>query len=126
MLSTCSLLLLAPALLVAASVKIEQRDVAFWPTGNTLRFRQADTTPKGRPVWVDTELPAKFNPDSLRVLSDGGVIAIPAKVEWRPPKPRISWLSTGASGYTVYFDLGNGGENHPGPETALVGARDRV
>ena len=54
MLSTSSLLLLAPALLLAASVKIEQRDVAFWPTGNTLRFRHPDSTPKGRPVWIDT------------------------------------------------------------------------
>src|SRR5258708_9367479 len=124
--STSSLLLFIPALLLASSVKIEQREVALWPTGNALRFRQPDSTPKGRPVWVDTELPAKFNPDSLRVLSDGGVIAIPAKVEWRPPKARISWLSTGASGYTVYFDLGNGGETHRGPEPALIGARGRV
>src|SRR2546421_9208276 len=100
MLSKSSLLLLAPALLLSSSVKIEQRDVALWPTGNTLRFRQPDSTPKGRPVWVDTELPAKFNPDSLRVLPDGLIIAVPAKVEWRAPKARISWLSTGAPGYT--------------------------
>src|SRR2546426_1070114 len=102
--------------LLASSVKIEQREVALWPTGNPLRFRQPDSTPKGRPVWVDTELPAKFNPDSLRVLPDQAVIAIPAKAEWRSPKARISWISTGAPGYMVYFDLGNGGETHRAPE----------
>ena len=85
------LLFLTPALLLSSSVKIEQRDMALWPTGNTLRFRQPDATPKGRPVWVDTELPAKFNPDSVRVLADGAVIPVPAKAEWRPPNARISW-----------------------------------
>src|SRR5256885_12377867 len=39
---------ISPALLLGSSVKIEQRDVALWPTGNTLRFRQPDSTPKGR------------------------------------------------------------------------------
>src|SRR6266699_25038 len=77
------LLLLAPALLLASSVKIEQRDEALWPTANFLRFRQPDSTPKGRPVWVDTDLPAKFNPDSVRVLADGSPIAISSKTEWR-------------------------------------------
>ncbi|HTM51018.1 MAG TPA: VCBS repeat-containing protein [Bryobacteraceae bacterium] len=118
--------LLAPAILLPAAVKIEQRDVALWPTGNTLRFRHPDSTPKGRPVWVDTELPAKFNPDSLRILPDSSTISIPAKVEWRAPKARISWLSTGAAVYTVYFDLGNGGETRRAPEPAMIGTGDRV
>src|SRR6266478_9100319 len=93
--------LLTPALLLASSVKIEQRDVALWPTANFLRFRHPDSTPKGRPVWVDTDLPAKFNPDSVRVLPDGVPYTIPSKTEWRAPKARISWISTGASGYSV-------------------------
>ena len=67
--------LLTPALLLASSVKIEQRDEALWPTANFLRFRQPDSTPKGPPVWVDANLPAKFNPDSVRVLADGSPIA---------------------------------------------------
>src|SRR3989442_15724785 len=101
MLCTKLLSLLIPALSLASSVKIEQRDVAFWPTANFLRFRQPDSTPKGRPVWVDTDLPAHFNPDSVRVIADGMVLTIPAKAEWRSPKARISWLSPGAAGYTV-------------------------
>src|SRR5436190_23920343 len=78
------LLLLTPALLLASSVKIEQRDEALWPTANFLRFRQPDSTPKGRPVWVDTDLPAKFNPDSVRVLADGSPIAIPPRPNGAP------------------------------------------
>src|SRR2546430_14903738 len=112
------LLLLTPALLLASSVKIEQRDEALWPTANFLRFRQPDSTPKGRPVWVDTELPAKFNPDSLRVLPDGLIIAVPAKAEWRPPKARSSRLSTGAPAYTPHFALRNRGRTPPRPAAA--------
>src|SRR6266567_3875782 len=104
------LLLLTPALLLASSVKIEQRDEGLWPTANFLRFRQPDSTPKGRPVWVDTDMPAHFNPDSVRVIPDGSPVAIATKTEWRAPQERISWLSTGAPGYTVYFDLENAGE----------------
>src|SRR5258706_3206868 len=110
------LLLLIPALLPTSSVKIEQRDVALWPTANFLRFRHPDSTPKGRPVWVDTDLPAKFNPDSVRVLPDGVPYTIPSKTEWRAPQARIAWLSTGASGYSVYFDLENAGETQRAPE----------
>src|SRR5437899_1890723 len=72
--------LFATVPLLGSPVKIEQRGDSVWPTGNNLRFRLPDSTPKGRPVWVDTELPAKFNPDSLRVLADAAIIAIPAKV----------------------------------------------
>src|SRR6266478_6638198 len=118
------LLLLTPALLLASSVKIEQRDEALWPTANFLRFRQLGSTPKGRPVWVDTDLPEKFNPDSVRVIPDGLSFAIPAKTEWRPPKARISWISTGAAGYYVYLDLGNAGETHRAPEPAMLGTGD--
>src|SRR5882724_3609601 len=107
MFSTKLLSLLIPALALASSVKIEQRGEASWPTANFLRFRQADSSPKGRPVWVDTELPAHFNPDSVRVIPDGSPVSIPAKIEWRAPQARIAWLSTGAPAYTVYFDLEN-------------------
>src|SRR5437868_5237580 len=111
--------LLIPALLLGSSVKLEQRDVALWPTANFLRFRHVDSTPKGHPVWVDTELPAHFNPDSVRVIPEGLPYAIPAKVEWRAPQARIAWLSTGAPSYTVYFDLENAGETHRAPEPAM-------
>ena len=120
------LLLLTPALLLASSVKIEQRDEALWPTANFLRFRQPDSTPKGHPVWVDTDLPAKFNPDSVRVLADGSPIAISSKTEWRAPQARIAWISTGASVYSVYFDLENAGETRRAPEPAMLGTGDRV
>src|SRR4051812_5299713 len=118
MLSVQLLILLMPALSLAA-IKIEQRDQAFWPTANFLRFRHTDSTPKGRPVWVDTELPAHFNPDPVRVLVDGSPVAIPAKAEWRPPHARIAWISTGAPAYTVYLDLENAGETHRAPEPAM-------
>src|SRR5689334_22133018 len=120
------LLLIAPALLLGSSVKIEHRGQARWPTANFLRFLQTDSTSKGRPVWEDTELPDKFNPDSVRVLVKGSVLAIPAKIEWRPPKARISWISTGAPEYSVYFDLENGGETYRAPEPAMLGTGDRV
>src|SRR5437016_3061069 len=95
-LSCQMVLLFAPALLLASSIKIEERGEAFWPTANFLRFLQTDSTPKGRPVWIDVELPEKFNPDSVRVLPERIPFAIPAKIEWRAPKARISWVSTGA------------------------------
>src|SRR5438067_8723732 len=126
MLCTKLFSLLIPALSLSPSVKIEQRDVAFWPTANFLRFRLPDSTPKGRPVWVDTDLPAHFNPDSVRVIPDGSPVAIPAKVEWRSPQAHIAWLSTGASAYNVYFDLENAGETHRAPEPAMLGTGDRV
>src|SRR5262245_10135174 len=119
-------LLAAPMPLMAASVRIEERGEALWPTANFLRFRHADSTPKGRPVWVDADLPEKFNPDSVRVLAGWSEIAIPAKTEGRASKARISWISTGAPEYFVYFDLGNAGETHRAPEPAMVGAGDRV
>ena len=42
--------LLSPTLLIASAIKIEERGEAFWPTANFLRFRHADSTPKGQPV----------------------------------------------------------------------------
>src|SRR5438093_805054 len=110
------LLLIAPAFSLGSSVKIEHRREALWPTANFLRFLQADSTPKGCPVWVDTELPDKFNPDSVRVIAKGSPVAVPVKIEWRAPKARISWISTGVPEYYVYFDLENAGETYRAPE----------
>src|SRR3989442_10729698 len=53
-------------------------------------------------------------------------VAVPVKIEWRAPKARISWISTGAPQYYVYFDLENAGETHRAPEPAMLGTGDRV
>lgn len=78
-------------------------------------------TPKNSPVWLDTELPANFHPDSIRVR-DGNRL-LPSKLQWHDPKARISWLSTGATTYTVSY------ETKPMErltEPAMVGAGERI
>lgn len=111
--------------LLPGAVTIEQRQ-AGWPTANHYRFRHPVDTPRGRPVWVDAELPAAFNPDSVRVLVDGSTTPLPAQVEWRVPRVRVSWLSTGAAGYAVYFDHGQAGETKRLVAPAMIGTGDRL
>ncbi len=77
------------------------------------------STPAGFPSWTEFEAPAGFNPDTVRVTLDGR--PAPAKVEWRRPNARISWLSLGPGTYRISFD-GRTRETEP----AMVGTGDRV
>jgi len=107
------------------AVTVESRGDAAWPTRNHYRFRWEAAAERGRPVWVDLELPAAFQPDSVRVFAEDGTAA-PAKTEWRNPRARIAWRSTGAPRYYVYFDQGAAGETARLVEPAMIGAGDRV
>jgi len=106
---------------------IEERGAQSWPTKNHFRVTLKKATPSGSPVWVDEKFPATFNPDSVRVLAAGSTSpAIPAKVDWKQPDVRISWLSTGAKEYHVYFDTDANGETQRLVAPAMVGVGDRV
>ena len=111
---------------VAAPIVIEQRSGGNWPTANHYRFRHASTIPAREPVLVVADLPSAFSPDSLRIIAAGSTAIVPAKVEFRNPSARVSWLSTGASEYFIYFDHGKAGETKRGPELAMVGTGDRI
>ena len=78
------------------------------------------------PVAVDFVAPSGLNPDSVRVLTPGKTESLPLKVEWRNPKARVSFLSTGAGLYSVYFDEGGKGETERAPEPAMIGTGDRI
>lgn len=123
--SALFVLTVAAAALSAAPV-IEQRGPADWPTKNRQRVRVTSEAPVGRPVWVDAELPLNFSPDSVRVLAEGSVIPLGAKTEWRQPHARVSWLSSGARAYHVYFDEARGGETARLIEPAMIGTGDRL
>ncbi len=127
-LGVCLTLLLAAAATGAqpAIEGIERRGAANWPTANHWRVRVASDRPAAVPVWMDSPLPADFNPDSVRVLVEGTNAVVPAKVEWRRPNARISWLSTGARAYVVYFDVAGGGESARPTEPAMIGTGDRL
>lgn len=111
---------------LSASGQIEQRGAAAWPTANHLRVRSTISRPEGVPVAVDLTLPGGFNPDSVRVIADGGSRVLPAKTEWRNPAARISFLSTGATAYWIYFDEGKRGETERLAAPAMVGTGDRI
>jgi len=114
-------------LCASTPTKIETRGSAAWPTKNHQRFRVGGGKPAGYPVWVDVELPLAFNPDSVRVLAAGANSpVIPSKTEWRMPSARISWISTGAMAYEVYFDVGKNGETQRLASPSMVGVGDRV
>jgi hypothetical protein len=86
--------------------------------------RVSSDAPAGQPVWIDLTLAESFDPDSVRVQAAGAEPV--AKVEWRVPRARIQWRSTGASEYTVSYDTsGQGGWKRLTPP-AMVGAGDRV
>jgi hypothetical protein len=120
------MVLLYLLLLAAAPPKVEKRGEAKWPSANHYRVRVDSSAARGVPVLATAELLAGFNPDSVRVLPANSTRPLPAKVEWTVPAVRLSWLSTGARTYYVYFDLGNNGETRRLPEPAMVGAGDRV
>ena len=116
---------LVVAVSVAAAPVIEERGGAQWPTKNHYRLRQVSSAAThGKPVWVDAELTADFNPDSVRVMAGGELV--PSKTEWRQPHARISWRSTGALEYQVYFDKGSTGETERLAAPAMIGSGDRL
>lgn len=110
----------------AAAFQIERRGDADWPTANRYRVRVAQAAPLGMPLAADFALPAAFNPDSVRVVAEGSRSAIPSKVEWRNPNARISFVSTGAPAYFVYFDEGLYGEAKRLAAPAMIGTGDRI
>jgi hypothetical protein len=110
----------------AASGQIETRGQADWPTANHLRVRAAIARPAGVPVAADLTLPEGLNPDSIRVIAEGGTRSVASKTEWRRPHARVSFHSTGASAYWVYFDEGNRGETERLAAPAMVGTGDRI
>lgn len=121
------LCLIWAALALSAAPPIEQRGSESWPTANRFRIPVDSSIRAASPVWVDAELPDGFNPDSVRVLAAAGSSAvIPSKTEWRRPNARISWLSTGASRYHVYFDNGLSGERERLAAPAMIGTGDRL
>jgi hypothetical protein len=95
-------------------------------TDGTVPVRVESAAARGVPVLLEADLPEKFNPDSVRVLPAGSKRPQPAKVEWTVPRVRVSWLSTGARTYHVYFDEARGGETRRLLEPAMVGAGERV
>lgn len=111
---------------LSARAQVEQRGSADWPTANHMRVRRAIGQPAGVPVAVDLTVPAGFNPDSVRVIPDGETRVLPSKTEWRRPSARVSFFSTGASAYWMYFDEGNRGETQRLAAPAMVGTGDRI
>jgi len=118
-------LLVAAACLAQAS-PIEQRGNAAWPTRNHLRIAVQVDLPSGRPVLLTHDVPAGFNPDSVRVIRSTSPEVIPAKVEWRVPQMKVSWLSKGPGAYHAYFDIGRAGETARLAEPAMVGTGDPI
>lgn len=105
---------------------VEVRGTSAWPTRNSLRFAVTLTEPAGRPVLIVREMPAEFNPDSVRVFAVDGLQRIPCKTEWRRPRAEFRWVSRGPGAYHVYFDLCGAGETQRLPEPAMIGSGDRV
>lgn len=119
-------LLPASLMLAQTAPVIEERGAASWPTRNHYRFAVSAKLAAGHPVWADIELPVDLHPDSIRVIPRGASAAIPAKLDWRAPQARLSWIAAAARVYDVYFDRGAGGETEPFAEPAMTGAGDRV
>ncbi len=121
-----SVLLIGVATAAAGAPPIEHRRGREWPSANHFRIKAAGPAQSGSPVWLDAELPPDFNPDSVRVLPENGGAVIPAKTEWRRPRARVSWRSTGSASYFVYFDTRNNGETARLAAPAMVGTGDRL
>ncbi len=117
---------IALGLLPSALAQVERRSGNNWPAANHFRVRHPSSVPANQPVLLETELPAGFSPDSVRVLAEGSGRILPSKLDWRAPNARISWLSTGAEYYFVYFDNVGQGERERLPEPAMIGAGDRI
>jgi len=112
--------------ILAAAQTIESRGRQAWPTANHFRIRVERIAPVDRPIFFSVELPASFNPDSVRVVAEDSSAPLPAKVEWQRPNARLMWLSSGAAAYYISFDEGTAGETQRGPEPAMIGAGDRI
>jgi len=95
-------------------------------TSNHFRVVHPGDVRAGKPVWLDLAAPAGFNPDSVRVMAAGSAGPVAAKVEWRRPNARVSWVSTGAASYAVTYDEGRKGETARLVEPAMVGVGDRL
>ena len=118
------LLILCACLSHAAT--IEQRDGATWPTRNQMRIAVQVTEAAGQPVLLADKLPAAFHPDSVRVYPATSAAMLPAKVEWRAPEAKVSWISQGPGTYHVYFDVRGSGEIERLAQPATVGTGDRM
>jgi hypothetical protein len=106
---------------------VEERNGATdWTTKNHFRVRRSGTEPAGFPLSVDFEFAGNLNPNSVRVIPRGSTESLPLKVEWKIPQARVSFLSTAAPEYVIYFDRGNAGEVVAAPEPAMIGTGDRV
>jgi hypothetical protein len=114
------------SLLPLAAQQIERRGAAAWPTTNHLRLRHPSTAVAGVPLAVDFTAPPAFNPDSVRVFAEGAPEFIASKTEWRVPNARVSFASTGATAYFIYFDEGLDGETRRLVAPAMVGTGDRI
>ena len=121
-----SLTIIAALSWAAGLAEIERRNQDTWPTKNHLRLRHAISEPARFPVAVEFEAPAQFNPDSVRVIPQGSHDTLPVKVEWKAPHARVSFLSTEAREYGIYFDRANEGETTRAPEPAMIGTGDRI
>lgn len=111
---------------LSADGQTENRGSADWPTANHMRVRSAVVRPPGTPIAVDLKLSSGFNPDSVRVMAEGGTRILPSKTEWKNPNARVSFHSTGATSYWIYFDEGNRGETERLAAPAMVGTGDRI
>ncbi len=124
------LLMLLAVPLFGAEYTIEKRDNAAaalgWTTANSYRVVVKSSAAKGAPVLFELELPAAFNPDSVRVIQRGTARLVPAKVDWRVPQASISWRTRGPGTYDIYFDHGDSGETKRLAEPAMVGAGERI
>jgi len=92
--------LLAAACAVPAAT-IERRGASPWPTRNHLRFAAALDAPRGTPVLAQENLPAGFNPDSVRVIGPLPDGFLPSKGDWLVPEATVSWVAAGPGTYHV-------------------------
>ncbi len=114
------------ALTANANAEVERRGNARWPTTNHFRTRVAVATPAGMPMAAEFTGPLALNPDSVRVVPDGAVEPVAAKIDWRMPNGRVSFVSTGTTGYGIYFDEGSQGETQRLTPPAMIGTGDRI
>ncbi len=107
-------------------VSIEKRGAADWPTRNHLRRAVTVDAPRSVPVLMTEELPADFNPDSVRVIGPGSGEIVRCKVEWKVPEAGVSFISRGAGTYYIYFDVRGAGETERVTSPAMVGTGDAI
>lgn len=119
-------LALSASVAFAEKLAVESRGNASWPTRNHFRVVLREQAPAGLPMAAEFDTTDRFNPDSVRVLAEGNTKALPSKTERRWPHAKVSFLSTGASHYAIYFDEGGSGETERSPEPAMIGTGDRV